>query len=199
MVVEQRDLIFFLPGSTPHLPNEHICLKWFQINISLSLSCAFNCGLKFIYQLCYLKMWQWPRLVPRVSRSTIVSLLSCLKVSRRVALFFHINKEPLPHFLRLIPACQSFSPDFSSYAWEPQLKKETLRFFLVPWICSWFFFFFVEGVEWEDSYPFISQTFNRLQSPPKKKSSFLWLVSSSLYSSVAPCQKRLLLVCAPEQ
>lgn len=41
----------------------------------------------------------------------------------------------------------------------------------------------------------ISQTPNGLQAL-QKESSFLWLVSSSLYSSVAQCQKRLLLVCA---
>ena len=50
----------------------------------------------------------------KVKMSTLVSVVSALRLGGH-SVAFQINKEPLPHWLYVIPACQSVSPlpDFS--------------------------------------------------------------------------------------
>lgn len=128
----------------------------------------------------------------KVSMSTLVSVVTALRLGGH-SVPFQMNKEPLPHWLYVSPACQSVlpPPDFLLCSWEPRQKDTEV--FLVFYGSGCIFW-------WGRRRGFISihisQTLNGLQAL-QKESSFLWLVSSSLYSSVAPCQKKLLLVCAP--
>lgn len=57
----------------------------------------------------------------KVNMSTLVSVVSALGLGGH-SVPFHMNKEPLPHWLYVIPACQSVLPlpDFLLCPWEPR-------------------------------------------------------------------------------